>query len=76
MLSNLKQNYFSSPGINDKGVGIQIAAPPVEGEANTELVKYMSKVLGLKKSDVSLDKVGTHLEWGWGERVNGVPDLG
>ena len=40
-------------------VGIQIAAPPVDGEANTELVKYMSKVLGLRKSDVSLDKVGT-----------------
>lgn len=28
----------------------------MEGEANTELVKYMSKVLGLRKSDVRLDK--------------------
>lgn len=35
---------------------MQIAAPPVEGEANTELVKYMSKLLGLRKSDVTLDK--------------------
>ncbi|XP_045215882.2 UPF0235 protein C15orf40 homolog isoform X3 [Mercenaria mercenaria] len=38
-------------------VGIQIAAPPVDGEANSELVKYLSKVLGLKKSQVTLDKL-------------------
>ncbi|XP_017474995.1 PREDICTED: UPF0235 protein C15orf40 homolog [Rhagoletis zephyria] len=46
-------------GITDIGteeVGVQIAAPPTEGEANAELVKYLSKVLGLRKSDVSLDK--------------------
>ncbi|XP_022221412.2 UPF0235 protein C15orf40 homolog isoform X2 [Drosophila obscura] len=39
-----------------EGVGVQIAAPPSEGEANAELVKFLSKVLGLRKSDVSLDK--------------------
>jgi hypothetical protein len=38
-------------------VGVQINAPPVEGEANTELVKYMAAVLGVRKSDVSLDRV-------------------
>lgn len=46
-------------GITDitaEGVGVQIAAPPTEGEANAELVKYLSKVLNLRKSDVSLDK--------------------
>ncbi|CAD7003791.1 UPF0235 protein C15orf40 homolog [Ceratitis capitata] len=42
--------------IGSEGVGVQIAAPPTEGEANAELVKYLSKVLGLRKSDVSLDK--------------------
>jgi hypothetical protein len=47
----------SFEGIDDEGVGVQIAAPPVDGEANTELVKYMAKLLGLRKSDVSLDKV-------------------
>jgi uncharacterized protein YggU (UPF0235/DUF167 family) len=36
---------------------VQISAPPVEGEENTELVKCMATVLGLRKSDVSLDKV-------------------
>lgn len=40
-------------------MGVQINAPPVEGEANTELVKYLASVLGLRKSDVSLDKVST-----------------
>ncbi|KAL5004617.1 hypothetical protein ScPMuIL_018073 [Solemya velum] len=43
-------------GITEEGVGIQIAAPPVDGEANTELIKFLSKLLGLRKSDVSLDK--------------------
>ncbi|KAH8379399.1 hypothetical protein KR009_004667 [Drosophila setifemur] len=43
-------------GISIEGVGVQIAAPPSEGEANAELVKFLSKVLGLRKSDVTLDK--------------------
>lgn len=42
--------------ITDDSVGIQISAPPVEGEANTELVKYLSSVLGVRKSDVTLDR--------------------
>lgn len=50
--AKLNQITETSP----EGVGVQIAAPPVEGEANTELVKYLSKVLGVRKSDVSLDR--------------------
>jgi len=42
--------------INEEAVGIAISAPPVEGEANTELVKYLAAVLGARKSDVSLDR--------------------
>ncbi|XP_055593248.1 UPF0235 protein C15orf40 homolog [Uranotaenia lowii] len=42
--------------IGEEGVGVQIAAPPIDGEANTELVKYLAKLLDLRKSDVSLDK--------------------
>jgi uncharacterized protein YggU (UPF0235/DUF167 family) len=45
------------PDVGSEAVGVQISAPPVEGEANTELVKYMAAVLGVRKSDVSLDKV-------------------
>ncbi|XP_017955549.1 UPF0235 protein C15orf40 homolog [Drosophila navojoa] len=49
-----KQNGITDIGL--EGVGVQIAAPPTEGEANAELVKFLSKALGLRKSDVSLDK--------------------
>ena len=49
-----KQNQITD--LSPEGVGVQIAAPPVEGEANAELVKYLSKVLGVRKSDVSLDR--------------------
>lgn len=48
---------YCFPGITTEGVGVQINAPPSEGEANTELVKYMASVLGLRKSDVVFDKV-------------------
>nr|CAI5834305.1 unnamed protein product [Callosobruchus analis] len=49
-----KQNGIT--GITDEGVGVQISAPPSEGEANTELVKYFASVLGLRKSDVTFEK--------------------
>lgn len=47
-----KQNSVTD--ISSEEISVQISAPPVEGEANTELVKYISKVLGLRKSDVTL----------------------
>ncbi|BET02713.1 chromosome 15 open reading frame 40 [Nesidiocoris tenuis] len=43
-------------GVEEEGVGVQIGAPPVDGEANTELVKFMSKVFDVRKSCVTLDK--------------------
>lgn len=49
-----KQNGITD--ISAEAIGVQIAAPPVDGEANTELVKYISKVLQLRKSDLSLDR--------------------
>uniref|UniRef100_A0A0C9QTX7 CO040_1 protein n=1 Tax=Fopius arisanus TaxID=64838 RepID=A0A0C9QTX7_9HYME len=48
--------HNSIKDISEEGVGVAISAPPVEGEANTELVKYLSTVLGLRKSDVTLDR--------------------
>ncbi|KFB45300.1 AGAP001528-PA-like protein [Anopheles sinensis] len=42
--------------VSEEGVGCQIAAPPLDGEANTELIKYLSKLLDLRKSDISLDR--------------------
>lgn len=54
-----KQIYFLD--IGEEAVGVAINAPPVEGEANTELVKYLASVLGVRKSDVSFDKVIKYL---------------
>ncbi|KAK0161796.1 hypothetical protein PV327_008210 [Microctonus hyperodae] len=50
-----KQNNITD--ISEDHVGVAISAPPVEGEANTALIKYLASVLGLKKSDVSLGRV-------------------
>ncbi len=40
---------------NQEGVGVAVAAPPMDGEANAELIRFMAQVLGLRKSDLSLD---------------------
>lgn len=40
-----------------EAVGIAIAAPPSDGEANAELCRYLSKVLEVKKNEVTLEKV-------------------
>ncbi|KAJ8002963.1 hypothetical protein DPEC_G00164410 [Dallia pectoralis] len=49
-----KQNAITDVSI--EAVGVAIAAPPTDGEANAELVRYISKVLELKRSEVILDK--------------------
>ncbi len=38
---------------------IKIAAPAIEGKANLELVEYLSKILGVPKSRISLLKGAT-----------------
>jgi len=35
---------------------IKIAAPPVDGKANRELVVFLSEVLGIRKSDIAIEK--------------------
>jgi uncharacterized protein (TIGR00251 family) len=35
---------------------IKIAAPPVEGKANKELIKFLSEVLDISKSRISIEK--------------------
>ncbi|KAJ0069948.1 hypothetical protein NL108_017517 [Boleophthalmus pectinirostris] len=42
--------------VSAEAVGVAIAAPPTDGEANAELIRFLSQVLDLKKSQVSLDK--------------------
>ncbi|KAM9311890.1 UPF0235 protein C15orf40 homolog [Gastrophryne carolinensis] len=48
--------------VTSEAVGVAIAAPPTEGEANAELCRYLSKVLEIKKSEVVLDKGGKSRE--------------
>ncbi len=39
-------------------VEVRLAAPPRDGEANTELLSFMSQVLGVAKSNLTLVKGG------------------
>ena len=43
-------------GVTEEGVELKISAPPIDGEANTELISYLSKLLSLRKSDLSLER--------------------
>lgn len=43
--------------VSTEAVSVAISAPPTDGEANAELIRYLAEVLGLKKSHVCLDKV-------------------
>lgn len=42
--------------ISADGVGVQIAAPAREGEANEELLRFLADILNVKKRSISLDK--------------------
>lgn len=37
-------------------MGVRIGAVPKDGEANAELLGYMAKVLGVRKSDMNLER--------------------
>ncbi|XP_010245282.1 PREDICTED: UPF0235 protein C15orf40 [Nelumbo nucifera] len=39
---------------NDEALGVQIDAPPKDGEANAALLEYISSVIGVKKRQVSI----------------------
>ena len=41
-------------GVREGALVVQLAAPPVDGEANAELVATMAKVLGIPRRDVAL----------------------
>ncbi|XP_061578667.1 UPF0235 protein C15orf40 homolog isoform X1 [Cololabis saira] len=48
--------HSSITDVSAEAVGIAIAAPPTDGEANAELIRYLAEALELKKSHISLDK--------------------
>ncbi|EXB42068.1 hypothetical protein L484_006415 [Morus notabilis] len=39
---------------SDNALGVQIDAPPKDGEANAALIDYLSSVLGVKRRQVSI----------------------
>jgi len=59
-----KPRARKSKVVGERGdaVEIALAAPPVEGAANEELVRFVGKVLGLPKRDVTLVRGDTSRE--------------
>jgi hypothetical protein len=41
-------------GRSEGGIEVSLAAPPVDGRANDELVRLLSKVLGVRKKDLEI----------------------
>ena len=46
-------------GVHGDALKIRLAAPPVDGEANEELVRFLAKRLGVAKSSVTIVAGGT-----------------
>lgn len=43
-------------GNSEEGLEVKIGSPAVDGQANTELISFLSKIFNCRKSDVSLDR--------------------
>lgn len=43
-------------GFEDGVLRVRIAAPPVKGKANKELVDFLSKLLGVSKGSITIEK--------------------
>ncbi|HOG17006.1 MAG TPA: DUF167 domain-containing protein [Syntrophales bacterium] len=41
-------------GLHGNALKLRVAAPPVEGKANEEIVRFLAGLLGLRKADVSI----------------------
>ena len=52
--SNARQNEVL--GFKQGVLYIRIAAPPIRSRANQELIKYLSDILGITKSHVTIQK--------------------
>ena len=43
-------------GIKEGVLHLRIAAPPVKGKANQELIKFLGDILGVSKSNLTIEK--------------------
>ena len=57
---NASQNAIL--GYKDAFLQLRIAAPPIKGEANQELIKYLSRILGISKRQLTIEK-GMTSKW-------------
>lgn len=46
-------------GMHDGALKIRLAAPPVDGKANEELIRFLAKKLDLAPSEISINKGAT-----------------
>lgn len=54
---NARKSEFSGWGMDEKGRSVmlmKLGAPPVDGKANTELIRFLAETLGCAKSQVTL----------------------
>ena len=51
---NARQNQVL--GFKDGVLCVKIAAPPIKGKANQELIKFLSDILGVNKSNLTIEK--------------------
>ncbi|MBN2255818.1 MAG: YggU family protein [Deltaproteobacteria bacterium] len=45
-------------GIQDDALKLKITAPPVEGQANEECIRFLSRALGVKRNRISITAGG------------------
>ncbi|MBT3182221.1 MAG: YggU family protein [Deltaproteobacteria bacterium] len=43
-------------GVRNGALAVSLQSPPVDGQANAELIKFISKLLGIPKSNVQIIK--------------------
>ncbi len=43
-------------GEHDGRLKLQLAAPPVDGEANQALIEFLARALGVRKADVTIER--------------------
>lgn len=43
-------------GEHDGRLKLQLAAPPVDGEANEALIEFLARALGVRKADVTIQR--------------------
>jgi uncharacterized protein len=51
-----KANRNEITGFADGLLQVKVAAPPVKGKANSELIEFLSEALGIRKSSLTILK--------------------